>query len=450
MNTWKLHVEGLGKIGKADVEVGPFTMFVGDNNSGKSYLMTLIWGIRTNRVSDIWTNETNEETLTKIRQMESYRESVDILELFVDDRYEKDSIHLTLEQMKHLMNLYNELLCLYKEKIGKLIFLDDKIKIKKVKVEIIDVAVLDFLKWKSRENFETYLRNTVWHGKQCKNEELFKVSTSLFLLNLICDVILGGKQVYNTNSINSYFPASRTGFVLTYKMLIDYVLRPSLREHRLNNMDLTLPCIDFIQCINWINKDYEMQEYTDIIEFMNNNVISGEVLLKNNIATEIVYTPGENKNIELPMKLCSGVVTEVALVIMFLKYLGLSSITIEEPEMCLHPKLQWQYARAFIKMYNSGLPICMATHSDIFMAQVNNMIKLNSHPDKDNLMKQYGYEKNDLISAKDVKVYEFHVKKDGYTDIIEIKADEDGFQIPSFQKALRELLNQSMDFEMEE
>ena len=46
MTSWKLIVEDFGKIKSAEVEVAPLTLFVGDNNSGKSYLLSLIWGIR--------------------------------------------------------------------------------------------------------------------------------------------------------------------------------------------------------------------------------------------------------------------------------------------------------------------------------------------------------------------------------------------------------------------
>ncbi|MDE6052375.1 MAG: ATP-binding protein, partial [Lachnospiraceae bacterium] len=45
MNTWTMHVEKFGKIESADIEVAPMTLFVGDNNSGKSYIMTLIYGL---------------------------------------------------------------------------------------------------------------------------------------------------------------------------------------------------------------------------------------------------------------------------------------------------------------------------------------------------------------------------------------------------------------------
>ncbi len=45
MNNWILHIEGLGKIKNADIEVSPFNLYIGDNNSGKSYIMTVIYGL---------------------------------------------------------------------------------------------------------------------------------------------------------------------------------------------------------------------------------------------------------------------------------------------------------------------------------------------------------------------------------------------------------------------
>ena len=42
---YKLIVENYGKIERAEIEVTPLTLFVGDNNSGKSYLLSLIWAL---------------------------------------------------------------------------------------------------------------------------------------------------------------------------------------------------------------------------------------------------------------------------------------------------------------------------------------------------------------------------------------------------------------------
>ncbi|MED4870069.1 AAA family ATPase [Geobacillus stearothermophilus] len=42
--TWALKVERFGKIKQGEIDIAPLMLFVGDNNSGKSYLMSLLWG----------------------------------------------------------------------------------------------------------------------------------------------------------------------------------------------------------------------------------------------------------------------------------------------------------------------------------------------------------------------------------------------------------------------
>lgn len=44
---WNLKVENFGRIKSADIKVSPMMIFIGDNNSGKSYLMSLLWGLQT-------------------------------------------------------------------------------------------------------------------------------------------------------------------------------------------------------------------------------------------------------------------------------------------------------------------------------------------------------------------------------------------------------------------
>lgn len=41
----RLIIEKFGKIERAEIQVLPLTLFVGDNNSGKSYLLSLLWAI---------------------------------------------------------------------------------------------------------------------------------------------------------------------------------------------------------------------------------------------------------------------------------------------------------------------------------------------------------------------------------------------------------------------
>lgn len=44
---WTLYVENYDRIKNADLQITSLICFVGDNNSGKSYLMSLLWGILT-------------------------------------------------------------------------------------------------------------------------------------------------------------------------------------------------------------------------------------------------------------------------------------------------------------------------------------------------------------------------------------------------------------------
>ncbi len=43
--SWALKVERFGKIKRAEIEIAPLMLFVGENNSGKSYMMSLLWGL---------------------------------------------------------------------------------------------------------------------------------------------------------------------------------------------------------------------------------------------------------------------------------------------------------------------------------------------------------------------------------------------------------------------
>lgn len=45
--SWTLHIEHLGKIENADLTIAPLMFMLGDNNSGKSYATSVLWGLLT-------------------------------------------------------------------------------------------------------------------------------------------------------------------------------------------------------------------------------------------------------------------------------------------------------------------------------------------------------------------------------------------------------------------
>ena len=103
-------------------------------------------------------------------------------------------------------------------------------------------------------------------------------------------------------------------------------------------------------------------------------------------------------------------------------------------------------ARILIQLANLGTNVIATTHSDIILQHVNNMCRLAEIEKPDELMERYGLTKDDCIRFQDVSVYQFTNKGD-YSTVKELKANEDGFHIPTFSNALLNILEQTTDIQ---
>ena len=98
---------------------------------------------------------------------------------------------------------------------------------------------------------------------------------------------------------------------------------------------------------------------------------------------EVRYVPnGRSKS--LPLRVVSGVVTELSPLLLLLKYSRkITNIFYEEPEIGLHPQLQKAMGRVLCRIVNSGINVCMTTHSDLIIQHINNMIALNNNSENE-------------------------------------------------------------------
>ncbi|MFK5971453.1 MAG: ATP-binding protein [Candidatus Marithrix sp.] len=79
---------------------------------------------------------------------------------------------------------------------------------------------------------------------------------------------------------------------------------------------------------------------------------------------------------------------------------------IDEPELNLHPGNQIKIARLLVKLINVGIKVFITTHSDYIIKELNNLLMLsNEFPEKTELMKEYDYQPNDILQAKDLRAY---------------------------------------------
>lgn len=455
MSYSKLIIKNFGKIKEAEIELSNFILFIGDNNSGKSYLMTLIYGLMkySKSIADIMFQ--NKEF---IYSLEEYKRIQSIIDKYIkiNENIESgnvviDSFLINKDADKKLSLLKKDEINLFNELLNKLL--------NKYKIEI--------LKFIFNDNDNVINLESIYFDNSNYLFNIFITKESLFIHKLhsfsISDIGNDDKIDYifimrnifsrmlenNFHSLElKFLPTSRTGFLLTYKELskISNMNQFSIGEKKEKTL-FQKPIIDFINSLIDLSYNFEESKgFKDIIEILENNILKGKINL--NRETNAMYYQHNNKDLKVPMYLCSAVITEVAPLYLFLKYSMVGDLFIEEPELSLHLKLQKEIARVLINLVNKKRNIIISTHSDTILEHINNMAVLHSIKDenkKNQILKDYSYTENDTIDIDKIRIYQFDTDDNDITTIKELKGNrETGFYIETFHKYIN---NASIEYD---
>lgn len=443
--SYKLIVENYGKIEKVELEVAPLTLFVGDNNSGKSYLLSLIWALFSGEENNILYRGIDELLEKKFSKLYS-----EFMGMLADD--EVKGKYIVIDEQK-LLQIMNELLMMNKDdfvrsifnyegmSIGKIEIKKEsnhqyKIKSEKIEEDSLEIKVFGDLKssWQMGITF-------------FKREKIEKFIINRVIRQMIAVLL----DIGRSRNSSFYLPAARTGFMLA-KNTINQVGRKRAfdweivldEEHK--NTDVSpfpKPIIHFLDAMDNLNLEKEKGIYINLINWINENMTNGNIECVDHNSGNIQYIPNGMEN-GIPLRATSGVVTELTPLILLLKYArSIRKICYEEPEMCLHPQLQYQMAKLIIRMVNSGINIVASTHSDIIIQHINNMCQLCRADADDELLKKMGLGQEDLISVNKIAIYQFKGNAEK-TRVERILPEDDAFRVPSFMDALKNILNQTI------
>ena len=427
-----IHIKNFGKIDSADIDLSSLVIFVGENNSGKTYVMQLIYGL-IDLLRDIRTHiflaSNNPGLFVDWDGKKGFSVSLDdagfinLLQQAVNSYIEQNKNEI-IERVFHTKELTVESLWV------EIPALQDTLSLI-CEPDDTDNTDEDYSKTSFRLDFngnELYSFRFMQGVQRDRADEILKRD----IVSLVLSKILGLAHYIDPRKRDEkpivYLPASRSGIMLLYaNYLSDEAMDNSFDGVEIDNENntftenkygVTQPVYDFLMLL-LKHKTSEMIDETtqNLISFINTHIINGRL---EQIGNTVRYTPGETGH-SLPIYLSSSLVSELAPLYQILSGIQrFTYILYDEIETCQHPTKQLQLARLLIRMVNSGYRLIVSTHSDTMAAAINNLITLSFKQNRDTLIKKLEYEPDDILKTDRVSAYKFLIDNNGRTTVKEV------------------------------
>ena len=300
---WSLRIQNFGRISEAEIQISPMILFVGDNSSGKSYLMSLLWGMM----------EENYYDYLNIEECQNWEVYQNARAVFVNTVLQKEKNGaLTNEEKRIFVQFFNVFFMENKEEILSSIFNGN------IEGEFFEIKLLD----KNQFNLDQQ-KIKLWRQELDKTVEHRK--EKLFLRGVMncCLQILFSDLIGDVDKPKGalFLPASRTGFMLTYKTLINESLKQHFGHKKMQGSIFTKPVIQFLNQIVAMGDEAD-NEYDDIIRYIEEEVIRGKVVT-DHAPIKNIYFASEGMQEQIPLYLTSSLVTELSSILLFLKHVFL-------------------------------------------------------------------------------------------------------------------------------
>ncbi len=475
-----IETKDFGPISGGKITLKPLTLFIGPNNSGKSYAAMLVHSIFESYTPGVLPKGVPpffrrpffdmpesrqifaEKLFTLTAQINSLEEGeeLEIPKLILEKATNKISDEL------YVKRLGEEIIRSYASPLSKLIRIGkksfalkinfnsrsihlacqkDNLKILeypksgiKIKVKVSrEVEGIDIHKGKEGEY-------SVQIGRDLReNEEEIMV---YLLADSIFDICTSN-LLENMAMPCYYLPAARSGILQGHKALAASIVKkaPYVGIERLEIPKFSGVVSDFISSV--ITLPEEKGTFYTLAQEFEKELIKGEIVVRT--LDEYLYPEIQYNFLgtEIPLHRASSTVSELAPLFLYLKYVvepG-SVLIIEEPEAHLHPGNQLILAKFLVKLIRRGVNIIITTHSEYLLEQLSSFIMLTKVEPKKRA-ERYGYNKEDFLKHEEVAAYVFNYdKRSGGNKITEVEiTEEDGISQDEFIKIHEALYEETL------
>lgn len=451
---WTLTVEDFGRIERAQVDVRPLMLFVGDNSSGKSYLASLLWGVVAMQMD------------VDLRASPRYPACLSWAAERIKPGAGPLDCTLTPDEVRMFAALFEDAFERSAKHIVKGVFNAATPSAKSVSFRATDAGPVG-LAWeydavKNRHKLTIKDSQPLPTEREGSHEEARAIAVDA-LARRICFGKLFRLFAPLDDTYKSidpiYMPASRTGFMLLYKSVVS----KSLEREYLGTpgggalSELTRPAFHFLKWLT--NSDHRSatdrasEEKFPEEAAMLERAVGGriEVVQPDSGIQDYRYRmTGSTET--LAMSHSSSLVTEVAPILLLLRQRKrFPLLVLEEPEAHLHPRLQRALAGVVARLVNRGVHVWITTHSTTFCQQINNLIKLGSLPAERaaDARARWGYVEEEALNLGKVAGYQFVIREDDdRTQVTELRKTERGLVMPSFNRDMVRLGEEIDDLDM--
>lgn len=446
-------VENFAKIESAEICINQYTLLVGPNNSGKTFLMQLAEGINEKLDTIIHENDLQflkEEQDSNCNIYTLTQDSLDTLTERINlrlDRIKESIIIDTLGQNIPVDRIYLRIEVDPDEKYQIIQYFEgmevgtkhpDNDFLKNIFKVPKDRHVIILKKMQEKEKI-------IWALIGNKSSSNYYIEEALLHL-LTCKSL--------------FMPASRTGLMLLYREFFAHKTDDSVsvqfidgvaEEQQPRILGLTKPVYKFLRFLQTVTppdlSSSKLVEYLkNDLHFYENNIIEGHISI--NEQGNMVYSVKDSK-INVPMYLASSMINEIAPL-----YLAITSsrdrfrrLIIDEIESSLHPEKQMELVRFLNRLYNLKFEFIISTHSDTFVSRLNNLCLMAEYTKRTGdkaALKKLHLEESDLVCADNLCVYEFVNKENGKSVVREVPFnDKLGYQFDLFTDSALKLYNEA-------
>jgi AAA ATPase domain len=171
--------------------------------------------------------------------------------------------------------------------------------------------------------------------------------------------------------------------------------------------------------------DPKIKKYMQFAQILEQDILAGSVDFSTpepDPRREILFQPSQDVTLEIPI--ASSMVKELSSLVLYLRHLARPGelLIIDEPEMNLHPAAQVKIIEFLAMLVNAGLNVLITTHSTYVVDHLINLMEAYKHDKQDEIIEMFLLEQKESFIAQD-KISVYQIEGGKVEDILDSDGD---------------------------